>query len=111
MLHENKLKILCPSWVGSIHPVGSVPSQETFLGSEMQISEIRAALSAVTIEPIIFVMSLGQSIPMITQNQMIIYKACRQEEFNLTKEFCENIGVRKHIPNCTLIAKRTKTEI
>ena len=50
-------------------------------------------MSAVTIEPIIFVMSLGQYVPMVTQNQLIIYKTCRQEEFNLTKEFCENIAV------------------
>lgn len=55
-------------------------------------SRMAAALSAVTIEPMVATFSMAVSMVSVVQQQLIIYKTCMQPEFGLDQEFCENIN-------------------
>ena len=45
-------------------------------------------LSIMTIEPMMFLQALAWKMIVVSENQMLLYKICREEQFNLTAEYC-----------------------
>ena len=48
-------------------------------------------LRLTTIEPMMLIQGLAAFIGMYPQDQMLLYKICREDKFNLTVDFCSNI--------------------
>ena len=48
-------------------------------------------LGLMTIEPMMLVQGMAAFIGMYPQDQMLLYKICREDKFNLTADFCSNI--------------------
>ena len=44
-----------------------------------------------TIEPMMLIQGMASFIGMYPQDQMLLYKICREDKFNLTVDFCSNI--------------------
>ena len=47
-------------------------------------------LSIMTIEPMMFLQALAWKMIVVSENQMLLYKICREEQFNLTAEYCSS---------------------
>ena len=48
-------------------------------------------LRLMTIEPMMLIQGMASFIGMYPQDQMLLYKICREDKFNLTVDFCSNI--------------------
>ena len=46
--------------------------------------------SIMSIEPMMFIQALAWKMIVVSENQMLLYKICREERFNLTAEYCSN---------------------
>jgi len=53
--------------------------------------KFRYFLGIMTIEPMMIVQGIASNIVAVPQDQMILYKVCREKQFNLTQDFCANI--------------------
>lgn len=47
-------------------------------------------VSIMTIEPMMFLQALAWKMIIVSENQMLLYKICREEHFNLTSEYCSS---------------------
>ena len=47
-------------------------------------------LSIMTIEPMMFLQALAWKMIVVSENQMLLYKICREEQFNMTAEYCSS---------------------
>ena len=47
-------------------------------------------ISIMTIEPMMFLQALAWKMIVVSENQMLLYKICREEHFNLTAEYCSS---------------------
>ena len=50
--------------------------------------KISHVLSIMTIEPMMFLQAVAWKMIVVSENQMLLYKICREERFNLTAEYC-----------------------
>ena len=46
--------------------------------------------SIISIEPMMFIQALAWKMIVVSENQMLLYKICREERFNLTAEYCSS---------------------
>ena len=66
-------------------------SQNAGNGEKTLFQRFRMLLSLMTIEPMMVVQGIASNISMFPQDQMILYKICKEPQFNLTDDFCNNI--------------------
>ena len=61
-----------------------VSKMETFKAKILHV------LSIMTIEPMMFLQAVAWKMIVVSENQMLLYKICREERFNLTAEYCSS---------------------
>ena len=67
-------------------------SEQQEYGSKIETMKAKLLhfLSIMTIEPMMFLQALAWKMIVVSENQMLLYKICREEQFNLTAEYCSS---------------------
>ena len=64
--------------------------QECAIKLETMKTKLLQFISIMTIEPMMFLQALAYKMIVVSENQMLLYKICREEHFNLTSEYCSS---------------------